>query len=699
MKRHLLAVILIALLTVSCTSDQNNPFFSKFETPYGVPPFNEIKEEHYIPAFRKAIELHNQEIETIAANTREPTFENTLVALDTSGVMLNRVRRVFFGLNSALTNDKMQDIAKKVNPMLAGHRDDILMNGVLFERIDTIYQSRDDLHLTNEQNRLLEEYYREFVRGGANLDAGEKKRLREINKKLSLLTLRFGENILKENNRFELVIDSREDLAGLPEPVVKAGAETAAERGHEGKWVFTLHKPSMLPFLKYSGKRDLREKIYKAYINRGDHDDQLDNKEIIKKIVNLRIEAAHLLGYRSHAEYVLEENMAESPGEVYHLLQDLWEPSLRKAREEAQAFREMIGEEGGNHQLRSWDWWYYAEKVRKKRYNLDEEMLKPYFVLENVLRKGAFEVANRLYGIQFRERKDLPAYHPDVRVFQVMEADGTHIGILYTDYYPRESKRGGAWMGSYRKQYRRNGDMITPVVTNVGNFSKPTSDQPALLSWDEVLTLFHEFGHGLHGLLSDCNYEMLSGTSVARDFVELPPQIMEEWAAQPEVLKNYALHYQTGEPIPDHLISRINKASKFNQGFAMTEYLAASFLDMDWHTLVETGEIEVNRFEKKSLKEIGLIPEIVSRYRSTYFRHIFAGGYSSGYYSYIWAEVLSTDAFEAFKDKGLFNRDLGRSFRENILSRGGTEDPMKLYKKFRGDEPSIQPLLEKRGLI
>jgi peptidyl-dipeptidase Dcp len=583
--------------------------------------------------------------------------------------------------------------------MLSQHRDNILMNNTLFSRIKNIYQNKDDLNLTGEQKRLLQRSYKMFVRGGANLKQDEKEELKEINKKLSVLTLRFGENILKENNRFELIITNREDLAGLPEQVIKAASEAATQRGHEHTWVFTLHKPSMLPFLRYSQKRELREKIYKAYINRGDNDDELDNKEIVNQIVNLRIRAAKLLGYQSHAQYILEENMAKVPENVYELLNDLWPPSLDKAREESKAFQKMISSENKNHQLKGWDWWYYAEKVRKKQYHLDEEMLKPYFVLENVLCRGAFEVANKLYGIEFEERDDIPRYHPDVRVFEVKEADGEHIGILYTDYFPRESKRGGAWMGSYRKQCRRGGKMIKPVVTNVANFTKPTSGTPALLSWDEVLTLFHEFGHGLHGLLSDCNYEMLSGTSVARDFVELPSQIMEEWAAEPEVLKNYALHYQTGEPIPDQLIAKIKNASKFNQGFAMTEYLAASFLDMDWHTATENGDIQINKFEKESLGKIGLIPQIASRYRSTYFRHVFAGGYSAGYYSYVWAEVLSTDAFHAFKEKGLFNRELARSLRENVISKGDTQDPMILYKKFRGGEPNIEYLLEKRGLI
>jgi len=702
MKKRFLLIAFAALVVFSCASqttvETQNPFFSEFDTPFGVPPFDRIKTEHFLPAFEEGVNKHAEEVEKIASSPQEPTFENTLVALDKSGPLLERVSNVFFGLNSANTSEEMQAIAKKAAPMLSEHRDDILMNKKLFERIESIYQKRDKLDLDEEQGMLLREYYKQFVRGGAGLDEEQKAELREINKELAVLTLQFGENVLKENNRYELVIDKEEDLAGLPEGVIKTAAEDASKRGHEGKWVFTLHKPSMLPFLQYSEKRDLREKIYKAYLNRGNHGDELDNKQILKRIANLRVRSAHLMGYDSHADFVLEECMAKKPENVYDLLMKLWKPGLKRAGEEAQAMQAMIDAEGGDFDLQSWDWWYYAEKVKKAKYDLDEEMLRPYLQLENVL-QGVFDLTGKLYGLKYEERFDIPRYHEDVRTFEVKESDGSHIGILYVDYFPRESKRGGAWMGSYREQHYLDGEKITPVICNVGNFSKPTADKPSLLSWDDVLTLFHEFGHGLHGLLTDCRYKRLSGTAVAQDFVELPSQIMENWAKEPEMLKMYAKHYETGEPMPDELIAKIQKSALFNQGFGITEYLAASVLDMDYHTMTEEKDFSVLEFERKSMDRIGLIPQIAPRYRSGYFRHVFAGGYSAGYYSYIWAEVLDADAFKAFKETGdLFNRDVASAFRKNVLARGGSAEPMELYKRFRGSEPGIEPLLERRGL-
>ena len=674
-----------------------NPLLSEFKTPFGVPPFDKIQETHYIPAFKKGISLQEKEIKAITGNRENSTFKNTLEAMENSGALLTSVSNIFFGLNSSNTNEDMQKIAKEAAPMLSEHNDNIMMNKKLFERIKAVYKQRDKLELTPEQQMLLKKYYKEFVRGGADLSPEKKEELRKINTDLSVLSLSFAENLLKEVNKFELVIKKEKDLAGLPDGVVKSAAEDAVNRGYEGKWLFTLNKPSMLPFLQYSKNRDLREKIYKAYLNKGNHGDKLDNKEILNKIVNLRLKKANILGYASHADFILEKNMAKTPAGVYRLLDQLWRPSLKLAKKEASAMQQMIYDEGDNFKLESWDWWYYAEKIKKAKYDLDEEMLKPYFQLENV-RKGAFEVAHRLYGITFEERPDIPKYHKDVRTFEVKEKDGSHIGILYTDYFPRKSKRGGAWMGEYREECVRNGKKITPVIVNVGNFSKPTAGNPALLSWDDVLTLFHEFGHGLHGLLTDCNYKKLSGTSVPRDFVELPSQIMEHWAAEPEVLKIFAKHYKTGEIIPDELVSKIKKTQQFNQGFATTEYPAASFLDMEWHSITKEKAFNVSEFERKVLDNINLIPEIAPRYRSTYFRHIFSGGYSSGYYGYIWAEVLDSDAFQAFKETGIFNKETAQSFRENILARGGTAEPMSLYKSFRGREPSIEPLLKKRGL-
>ena len=697
MKKIALISFALVLLFLSGATPQQNPFFSEFDTPFQVPPFDQIKEEHYLPAFKEGMKQQLQEIEAIVNSPELPTFENTIEALESSGTLLRRVDNVFGVLNGSMTNEKMQAIAKEAAPLQSKHQDDILLNEKLYQRIKSVYNQKDSLKLTGEQSMLLEKYYKDFVRGGANLDQEKKTRLREINKELSILTVKFGENILKENNRFELVTENEEDLAGLPQAVITAAAETAKERGQEGKWVFTLHKPSMIPFLQFSEKRDLREKIFKAYINRGNNNDDLDNKKILSKIAALRSERANLLGYKTHSDFVLELNMAKKPENVYKLLNQLWEPALKRAKKEAQDLQSMIDEEGKDFKLKPWDWWYYAEKLKKAKYELEDEILRPYFKLENVI-DGVFTVANRLYGIQFTERTDIPKYHQDVKVFEVKEADGSHIGILYTDYFPRASKRGGAWMNSFRKQSKMGGKNIYPVITNNGNFSKPTGDKPALISTEEVLTLFHEFGHALHGLLTNCTYNRLSGTSVSRDFVELPSQIMENWAFEPKVLKMYAKHYETGEAIPQELIDKLKNASLFNQGFANVEYLAASFLDMDWHTLTEPKEMDVDTFENESLNKIGLIPEIIVRYRSTYFNHIFSGGYSSGYYSYIWAEVLDADAFEAFKETSLFDQQTAQSFRKNILAQGGTEDPMTLYKRFRGAEPKVEPLLKKRGL-
>lgn len=672
-----------------------NPFFSTFNTPFNVPPFDKIKNEHYLPAFKEGIRQQQKAIADIVKNPAAPNFENTIEAVERSGTLLTKVENVFYVLRSSCTNDEMQKIAKEVAPMLSQNEDDIKLNEKLFKKVKAVYEKKDKLKLSTEQRMLLEEYYTEFVRGGANLDGEKKNKLREINKELSLLQLNFSENILKENNKFKLIIEKKEDLAGLTPAIIQGAADAAKEAGLKGKWLFTLHKPSMIPFLQFSDKRELREKIYKAYINRGNNNDELDNKAILGKIAALRVKRANLLGYKNHAEYILEKNMAKKPENVYKLLKQLWDAALPMAKKEAQELQAMIDKEGKKFKLQSWDWWYYAEKLRKEKYALDDKIFKPYFKLENVM-KGAFYVANKLYGLKFVERKDIPEYHKDARVFEVLEADGSHLGILYVDYFPRASKRGGAWMNAFRKQSARGGKHVHPVITNNGNFSKPAGDIPALLNDEEVETLFHEFGHGLHGLLSNCVYEELSGTSVPRDFVELPSQIMEHWAFEPEVLKVYAKHYKTGAVIPQDLVEKIKNSKLFNQGFETVEYLAASFLDMDWHTITEAKEFDVDKFETKSLNKINLIPEIIVRYRSTYFNHIFSSGYSAGYYSYIWAEVLDCDAFEAFKETSLFDQKTARAFRKIILAKGGSEDPIVLYKRFRGKDPSIAPLLKKR---
>jgi len=681
-----------SLFALACNVQEENPFFSSYGTPFETAPFSKIKIEHYIPAFTSGTEKKISEVELIANNTQAPDFKNTLVALDNSGQLLNKVSDVFYNLTSAHTNDELQAISKKVAPLLSQMRDDIRMNEKLFKRIKSVYDQKETLNLNTEQNRLLEKYYIDFVRGGANLNVQDKEKLRAINKKLSLLSISFGENILKENNGFELAITDKSDLSGLPEASVKA-----AEEGHPGKWIFTLHKPSLIPFLQYSDKRVLREKMFKGYINRGDNQNTLDNNKILAEMANLRLEKAQLLGYENHAAFVLDKNMAKTPQAVYDLLNQLWTPALERAKREVKDMQKLISKEGNDFKLQPWDWWYYTEKLRKAKYDFDSEELRPYFELENV-RNGAFAVANKLFDITFTERKDIPVYHPEVRVFEVKEADGTHIGILYVDYHPRASKRGGAWMNAYRKQVRIDGKQVTPVICNVCNFSKPTGDKPALLSFEEVQTLFHEFGHALHGLLSNCTYYGLSGTSVARDFVELPSQIMENWAAEPQVLKTFAKHYQTGAPIPDALIEKMEKTGHFNQGFKTVEYLAASFLDMDWHTITKPVKQSPLEFENNSMAKIGLISEIVPRYRSSYFSHIFSGGYSSGYYSYIWAEVLDADAFQAFTENGIYDKPTATALRENILSAGGTDNEMKMYKKFRGREPKIEALMERKGL-
>lgn len=682
----------------SCTqkNETGNPFFSDYDTPFGVPPFDKIELEHYMPAIERGIEEQNAEIASIIDNADEPTFENTILALEYTGKTITKVTSVFGNLMSANTNDQMQAMAKEMYPMLSKHSDEIYLNSQLFEKVNAVYNQKDVLDLTSEEKKLLNETYKSFVRSGANLPEDQKEELKKINEQLSLLSLQFGENLLAETNNYKLVIDNEDDLAGLPESVISAAAEASDA---EGEWVFTLHNPSWIPFLQYSEKRALREKIFKAMSSRGNNGDEYDNKEIIKQILKLRTQRAQIMGFENHAQFALDDRMAKTPDNVYDLLQKLWAPALENAKNEAALMQDMIDRENESFDLQPWDWWYYAEKIRKEKYDLDESEIRPYFKLENVM-QGAFTLAEKLYGIQFEQIENIPVLHPEATAFEVKEADGSHIGVFYVDYHPRESKRGGAWMSSYRKQQQTiDGENVSPVITNVCNFSRPTGDKPALLSFDEVTTLFHEFGHGLHGLLSDCRFYSLSGTSVPRDFVELPSQIMENWCAEPEMLKLFARHYQTNEVIPQQLIDKIVASSKFNQGFATVEYLAASILDMDYHTTNHVDNIDVEEFEKQSMNNIGLIDEIIPRYRSWYFNHIWASGYSAGYYSYIWAEVLDADAYQAFVESGdIFNREIASAFRNNILSKGGTGDALTMYKAFRGKDADIEPLLIKRGL-
>lgn len=699
MKTGVFAMTLLLSLSAlaGVAGAEDNPFLMPYTAPWEVPPFDKIHDEHYMPAFEKGIADQKSEMVAIRDNKAAATFENTVEALEESGQLLRRVSDVFFNINDAETNDSLQAVAKRVAPKLSALNDDIYLDAKLFARVKAVYDQRKKLKLSPEQERLLEETYKQFVRGGANLKESDKKEFRDINERLSVLSLKFQENNLAEANRFELVIDNRKDLAGLPQGVIDAAAELAKTKGKEGKWVFGLQKPSMIPFITYADNRALREKIYRAYCMRSDNNNDLDNKAIIREEATLRARRANLLGFKTHADYVLDDNMAKTPKHVYDLLDELWKPALARSKAERDDMQKMIDAEGGKFKLESWDWWYYAERVKKQKYDFDDAAMRPYFQLDNVI-KGAFETAHKLFGITFEERTDLPKYNNEVRTFEVKDKDGKHLAVYYTDYYPRPGKRAGAWMSEYRKQSREHGKEVTPVVVNVASLSRPTAEEPALLSLDEVATLFHEFGHALHGMLSNVTYNSLSGTSVAQDFVEFPSQVFENWATEPEVMKTYAFHYKTGQPIPDDLIAKMQNAKLFNQGFGTVEYLAASYLDMDWHTIKGDAPKDVDAFETQRMNALGLIPEIVPRYRSTYFAHIFSGGYSSGYYAYVWAEVIDADAFHAFKEAGLFDQKTADRFREYILSKGGTEDPMVLYKKFRGREPEIGPLLERRGL-
>ncbi|HZL10858.1 MAG TPA: M3 family metallopeptidase [Prolixibacteraceae bacterium] len=701
MKKIGISFIALALIVSSCNTtkeqkkDMSNPFFSEYKTPFHVPPFDEIKLEHYMPAVEEGITEHLAEIKAITNNKEEASFENTILAFDQSGELLTKVSNVFFNLNSANTNDEMQALAREITPMLSAHRDNIVLNKELFKRVKTIYEKRGELNLDAEQLRVVEKYYQDFERNGANLPDEKQAELRKLNDELSMMELKFGENTLAETNKnFKMVVDNEADLKGLPTDVVTAAAELAKKDSLDGKWVFTLQKPSMLPFLQYAENRQLRKKLYQGYLNRGNNDNEFDNKSVIVKIVTLRDQRAKLLGYANHAAYTVAVNMAETPEKVDDFLMKLWTPALERAKKERDNMQTMIDSEGGKFKLEMWDWWYYAEKVRKAKYDLDESQLKPYFKLDNVV-EGMIYTANKLYGIKFIRLDDIPVYNEEVRAYDVQEADGKHIGVFYMDFHPRAGKNNGAWCTSFRDQGYKDGKMVTPVVSIVCNFTRPSGDVPALLSFDEVTTLFHESGHALHGLFTDGPYHRTAG-NVPRDFVEMPSQFMENYAKAPEVLKVYAKHYLTGEVIPDDLIAKLEKSSQFNQGFETVEYLAASLLDMDYHTIDFTGDVPT--FEKTAMDKIGLIKEIAPRYRSTYFSHIFSGGYSAGYYVYIWAAVLDADAFDAFKQSGdIFNPEIAARLRE-LLTKSGSDEAMVVYKKFRGQEPSIEPLLKRKGL-
>ena len=700
--RAALLVLLMSMMPITLSGQQPppaaapNPLLQAWTTPFGVPPFDAIKAEHFLPAIRAGIDQQRKEIDAIANNPEPPTFANTLEAMENAGELLARVSPVFSNMQSSNTNEQLQAINRDVAPLLTALRDDIRLNPALFARVKTLWQARASLKLTPVQARLLDEQYKSFVRGGANLAPDQKERFRAINAELSALGIKFGDNLLHDTNSYKLVIEKDADLKGLPPSVVAAGADAAKAAGMTGKWAYTLQAPSIWPFLQYADNRGLRQQILEAYTTRNDRGDTYDNKSNVARQAALRAERAKLLGYASHADFVLEENMAKTPDKVYGLLNQLWTPARAMALREAADQQALVRSSGGTFTLEAADWRYYQEKIKQQRFALDEQALRPYFKLDSV-RQGAFYVANRLYGLTVTPRPDLPVYHPEVQAFEVKDADGAHLGVFYTDYHPRPGKRVGAWSSTFRSTRVKDGRRVTPVVVNVCNFSRPAGDEPALLTLEEVGTLFHEFGHALNSLLSRSPYRGLGG--FPRDFVEVPSQIMENWALHPDVLKVYAKHYKTGEPIPVELVEKIKKAEQFDQGFVTVEYLAACILDMDWHTLTSGALQDTAAFERAAMAKIQLPSDIVPRYRSTYFNHIFGpgGGYSSGYYAYIWSEVLDQDAFDAFREKGLFDQATARGFRA-ILEKGGTEDPMALYKAFRGREPSVEPLLRKRGL-
>lgn len=702
--RNAIPILAAGMLAIaSCQSpDQNttmnteNPLLSEWNTPFGVPPFDQIKNEHYLPAFEQGMAAHKMEIDAIVDNGETPTFANTMEALERAGALLDNTSRVFYAVAGAHTNDTLDSVRTVISPLLSQHYDYINLNRGLFERVEAIYSQLDELGLHAEQERLVSESYKDFIRSGVALEGEEKARLQAINSRISELTTKFGQHVLTETNNFEIHTSDPADLGTLTSSLVSLAEAEATKRGHDEGWSFTLQRPSINPFLQYSPNRELREKLFQGYAMRADNDNASDNKAIIEEVVRLRVERANLLGYKTHAAVRLSSSMAQTPEAVLDFMDQVWPAALNLAKAEREALTEEMKKDGIDGELRGSDWRYYVEKVRKAKYNFDEDVMRPYFEFTAV-RDGAFALANKLFGVQIKELEDMPKWHEEQQVFEVLEADGTHIGVLYMDFFARDSKRGGAWMNSMRSQSKMDGP-VTPVVTNNFNFPAPAAGGPSLLSFTESQTLFHEFGHALHGLFSNVTYPSQSGTNVPRDFVEFPSQVMENWMSEPEVLKLYAKHYQTGEVIPDELVQQMNDANAFNEGFRTVEYMAAAYLDMSWHTLTEADDVEARAFEKQAMDQIGLIDQILPRYRSGYFSHIFSGGYSAGYYSYLWSELLDADCFQAFKETGdLFDQETARKYRV-LLSKGGSQEGMDLYRAFRGKTPEIGPLLEKKGL-
>lgn len=692
--KKIVTVMMLGMLT-ACTSE--NPLLVEQNTPFGVPAFDKVKIEHYLPAFQEAIAANEAEIEAIVNNPEAPTFANTIEALDRSGELLDKVVGVFFNVLEADGNDEMNKIAEEVTPMLSSLSDGIILNDALFQRVKAVYEQRDELGLNSEQMRLLTETFKSFANNGANLPEDKKARLKEINQELGLLSLQFGNNVVAETNAYQLFITDEAELKGLPESAKAAAKEEATAAGRPDAWLFTPKRTSFTPVLQYCENRELRKELLMAYTTRGNHDNDNDNKEIIVKTMQLRVEKAQLFGYSNPADYILADCMAHDAKTVDTFLESVWAPSLKAAKREAAELQKLLSQDLPGEKLQPWDWWYYTEKLRKAKYDLNEEELKPYFELSNV-RKGAFQLAHDLFGINFEKLEGMPVYNPEVEVFKVTYADGSLVGILYTDYFPRAGKRPGAWMNNICNQYvDANGVDHRPVIINVGNFNKPTQGNPSLLSMDDVETLFHEFGHALHGLLSKATYKSLAGTNTPRDFVELPSQFMENYCYHPQIMKTYAFHYQTGEVMPDELIEKINRASTFNEGFVMTELLSASILDMDYHKMTTTEAFDVNAFEEASMKKMQMIPEIITRYRSTFYNHIFTTGYAAGYYSYTWSAVLDADAFAAFVETGdILNPEVAQRYL-HLLEQGGTRDAQELYLEFRGKPADPKHLLEKKG--
>ncbi len=695
MKRiHIL--ILIILMNLGMTNAQNNPLLGEFTTPHDAAPFDKIENEHFMPAFNKSIEVGEAEIKAILEKKDEPTFENTIVELDRAGRLLSRTAGIFFNLLSSETNDELQNIAQEISPKLTKFQNDITLNPILFEKIKVVYAKKNKLDLTVEQQTLLENSYVGFVRQGANLTVEQKEKFREISTEMSQLTLTFGENVLKETNAYELQITDKSKLAGLPEGVLEAAAGKAKSKEKEG-WVFDITMPSYLPFMKYNDNRDLRKELYLAYNSKAFKGDEFDNQENVKRITELRLAQANLLGYKDYADYVLERQMAMNSAGVYKLLNDLYEASFNVAKQEKAEIQDFAKKSGFDGEIMPWDWSYYSEKLKIEKFDLNDEMLKPYFELNNVV-GGVFGLATSLYGIEFKPNKNIPVYNDEVTAYEVFDADGKFLSVFYTDFHPRPSKRGGAWMNDFKSQWKENGVDSRPHVTIVMNFTRPTETKPALLTFSEVETFLHEFGHALHGMLANSTYSSLSGTSVYRDFVELPSQIMENWAVEKDFLDRFAVHYKTGEKIPAELVKKIVDSQNYLAGYLSIRQLSFGYLDMAWHTLEKPCNGEVKVFETNAMKKTQIFPPINETCMSTQFGHLFAGGYAAGYYGYKWAEVLDADAFSIFKEKGIFNKEVAASFRKNILEKGGTEHPMILYKRFRGQEPSVDALLERSGM-